>query len=210
MASTVIGFQIILTAVSAVLGAGVLLWMQTVHLRIKLLRGLEQEIEYNLQSVSRAGTEIYENQDTSAVNGVEFSDDIFRTVKSETPLLFTRMTGGFSLIANAYHDIETLRSLVLGGASLSGDLDQILNDLEMLESHLFLAHQEVNKIQRESSWYRLYNLFVLREMYFRTPSLFAKIELGEGENYREVIWRPSGRNSEEQRETYDGPQNGSS
>lgn len=202
MVFEIVGLQLLLTAISALVGAGVLLWLQTIYRRIKLLRGLEEELKSNLLGVSNAATRLYQESDKTVVRGSEFSNEVYRTIKTETPLLYARISHGLSPIPQAYTEIEMLRSLTLPSGSLSGDLEEILKDFEMLEGSLFRAHNKLVEVQQESLAYRLYKRFVIGEKFTPHPSLHTHIRGGEKDEYEEVIWRPSGRTSEEQREVY--------
>jgi hypothetical protein len=202
MIGPVVGFQIILTAISAVLGAGALLWMQTLYRRIKLLRGLEEEIQGNLSAVGEVGTRLHETRDKNSVSDVGYSNEIYRTLKVETPLLYARISKDFSLISMAYVQIEGLRSVSRPIITPSGTIDVILEKFESNEGFLLLAHRDLKALQQEFFSYRAYASLFLRGSRSSSPELYRTVKANEGQDPEEVVWRPTGRSAEDMLKEY--------
>lgn len=194
-----IGLQILFTAISSVAGAMVLLWSQTKYRRVKLLRGLEQEIDQNLKSVGRAGYRVHDQEDTRAVESLSFNDDIYRTLMAETPVLFSRIMRGFSAIRDSYQGVNRLQNLDSSTVIPNDSREQFLNDLEMLEKRQLQAYLETKEIQRKSRLYQIYNRFWLRESLHMAPGMFAHFSSAD-EELEETVWRPTGKNTAEVRE----------
>lgn len=196
-----LGLQLLLTVLSAVLGAGVLLWLQTIYKRVKLLRGLEEEIQQNLYTVGRAGSQIYEQQNPRIATRHEFYNNIYRAIMVDSPILYTRLVKGLSPIPHTYRDIAKFRSL--GGMTQPiKSTESFLKSLESLEDGLIESGKRVKEIQHESLLYRLYSRFWLKEGIGQSLGMFSTLEVDD-EGLKEKSWRPSGQSSNEKREEYE-------
>ena len=193
-----IATQTFFTILSAFVAAATLLMMQTQYRHVRLLRGLEQEVEENLKAVTSAGIEVFENEDTHAATKFEYPDEIFLTVRSEAPILYVRLARGFSPITRAYRQISLLQTLGPGTQIPNEELESFLSDIERTEADLLQASEKIKEIQRDSLTYRLFNRLWLNENLTRVPGLKAKI-MSKNEELDEVIWRPSGMSSHERR-----------
>lgn len=190
-----IGFQIFLTVISALGGAAALLWLQTKYHRIKLLKGLESEIQYNLSTVGQAGYSIKESGDVSKTNQYNFVDNIYLALMADTPILYSKLSNPISFVSRAYQQINNLKSLG-GGTHLVGPVDEVLKDIESAERDLFRAFIWVRKIQQESVWYRFYAWFWLMDDLREPPNIFTKTVV-DHTGAEEQVWRPSGLSSEQ-------------
>lgn len=202
MVGPVIGFQIILTALSAVLGAGALLWMQTLYRRIKLLRGIEEEIQNNLSAIGEAGTRLYQTRDKDSVSGVGFSNEIYQTIQVETPLLYARISKDFAPISIAYVNIESLRLLSQPINSPAGTIEDVLEDFETKEGLLLSAHRNLKELQQEFFSYKVYAGLFLRGDRSSSPKLYREVKVENGQDPEEVVWRPTGRSTDDMLEEF--------
>lgn len=190
-----LGLQLFLTAISAVLGAGVLLWLQTKYERVKLLRGIEEEVQQNLYTVGKVGTLVYEQQDPKVATRYKYYDNIYRAVMADSPILYTRLLKGISPVPDAYRDIAQLQSLG-GVVQPSASVNEFLKFLENLEDELIESGNVITEIQQDSLFYQLYSRFWLREELEAEMGMYSVIESSE-EGMKEKNWRPSGKATNE-------------
>lgn len=198
MAVKTVGIQLLFTGISAVTAAVVLLWLQTKYRRVKLLRGLQEEVTHNLHTVGEVATNVYKEEDTRLMEQQAFYNEIYRTMMGETPILFSQLVKGLSPLQSAYRKTESLQGVGPTNRIPNESRDELLQELELLEGALLQSWMKIQEVRKEGWFYRLYSRFWLKESLESSPGLW--VEIIAKEEIEEVIWRPSGRSSIEQKE----------
>lgn len=185
--------QLLFIPISAIVAAATLLWMQSIYRRIKLLRGLEQEIQQNISSIGEAAHRVYLKMEPQEIDRFSYYDNVYRTVMAETPILYTQLVHGLSPLPRAYREITYLRDLASGqGRVPQSNLGEFLKFLEALEAELVKALERVKEVQSKSRFFRFYNRIWLKEAMEPQPAIYRVIE---GDEF--VNWRPSGNDPDE-------------
>jgi hypothetical protein len=180
-----------LITVSAFAGAAALLLLQTLHTRIRFLRGLEEELDKNLILIGRIGIRIEEEADPYLLEQVQFQDHVYRAVQTNDPILLAKLeTIGISPLTGAYQRISFLKRFSVAERNLRrNDTKDILKILAKAENDIQQSAEHVVEYQQKSWLYRIYNRVFYKEDLEAAPSRIKHWVGGEG-GISEEDWRP--------------------
>lgn len=195
-----VGIELILTGLSAVGGAWVLLWLQTKYERIKLLRGVEEEIESNIRMVATVGDSIKKDDAPEFLETITLSDATYEAIRIDAPFLYAK-------IADARFDIETTYTAIkqyedrdfVKETWEENSKTSVLETLEETETMLLYAWQDVKEVQSENRMYSLYSSLFFEKGVEEEPPVFRSFITEQGEII-ELNWRPSNQDPREKLE----------
>jgi hypothetical protein len=173
--------QVVITAFSAVTGAVALLLAQTQYNRVKLLRSIEQEIEMNLKTVGKCGYRLEDSSNHQAIIGsVRFNDEVYRTIQSSDPILFTEISRGIPSISELHQVMMRYSNMEEGKIKRDTETREYsLKEFKKLEYKLGQFHLRIQDLQENSWMYRQYNRFFLNEPLNSPPPRYSVVESGD-------------------------------
>lgn len=147
-------------AVSATLGAFALLSLQTWYRRAVYLHGLELELQGNIERINDeiGFVEDFKQRQQSYKGEIvnDYSNDVYRSVRQNDPVLLDRLVNQAKAVHSAYHDIDFLNTLNRGRIGTT-DIDNMVAELETIQSRCEEATSEIDDLQSENwIYYMLY------------------------------------------------------
>lgn len=178
--------QIILIVFSALGGAWALLWLQSKYQRIRFLRALEDELNENLHEIQEIASAIQSVKEPTLFEHAKFSDEVYRTIRVNDPLLSVKLFQWMDPLYHAYTDMAHVNQVPGEDWLDAVNDDEVLEILLELENNIVEAGAQLRETQRSNLLYRIYNFIAFREDLSSDITRMGHIVL-DGKNWREEV-----------------------